>query len=272
MIKIQFTLTDCKFSEDEILDRVEKDWGIRRPNRITKTTFSFYDADNLKYAMAEITSPKEYAGKIVGYSGVGEYEDLLVDAGTFVIGGNFSKRNDLPDFRGNQVGFRVRGVRDNYSESLSDSRDVPFLIIVIAGPNNYTKSLESKGYEVNSNGIPEWAKRRVKGKYYVVYNPIANAMKKAWEILKNKKPNLDRQIYYDLKKLFKDINLLRDSNSRQRAVQQGSIEFHIILREIKRKYPDITPDRLRDYLDKFEYYGPVDTRDGRRDVYFNMTR
>jgi len=184
MIKIQFSLTECEFSEKEILDRLEKDWEIRRPNRNTKTTFSFYDADNLKYAMAVITSPKEYAGKIVGYSGVGEYDDLLVDAGTFVIGGEFSKRNDLPDFRGNQVGFRVRGVRDNYSESLSNRKNVPFLIVVLAGPNNYTRSLESKGYEVRSEGIPEWAKKRVGNKFYIVYNANNKAMKKAWNILK----------------------------------------------------------------------------------------
>lgn len=195
-MKIQFSLTNCEFSEKEILDRVEKDWGVRRPNRNTKSDFSFYDADNLKYAMAVITSPKEYAGKIVGYSGVGEYEDLLVDAGTFVVGGNFSERNNLPDFRGNQVGFRVRGVRDNYAESLSDSKNIPFLIVVIAGPNNYTRTLESKGYEVKSNGIPEWAKKRTGNKFYVVYNPIAKAMKKAWEILKlmpQVRPPMQRQ-------------------------------------------------------------------------------
>jgi hypothetical protein len=34
----------------------------------------------------------------------------------------------------------------------------------------------------------------------------------------------------------------------------------------------MTPDKLRDYLDKFEYYGPADTRDGRRDVYFTMRK
>ena len=189
MIKIEYTLTECKYSEDEVLDRVEKDWGVRRPNRNTKTNFSFYDADNLTYAIAIISSPKEYAGKIVGYSGVGEYQDLLVDGGTFVIGGNFSERENLPDFRGNQVGFKVRGIRDTYTQSLSDNRNTPYLIIVLAGPNNYTRNLESKGYEVRSNGIPDWAKGRVSTKYYLVYNPTIEddkAMNKAWDIIKGR--------------------------------------------------------------------------------------
>jgi len=98
----------------------------------------------------------------------------------------------------------------------------------------------------------------------------------SWEkILKNKEIDVGRQyaeedmIEFDLKKLFQNRYLIRDS-SRQRANIDGSIEFHIILREIKRKYPNMTPDRLRNYLNKFEYYGPTETRDGRRDVYFTM--
>lgn len=221
MIKIEYTLTDCEFSENEILDRLEKDWGVRRPNRNTKSTFSFYDADNLQYAMAVITSPKEYAGKIVGYSGVGEYDDLLVDGGTFVIGGKFSERTDLPDFRGNQVGFRVRGVRDNYSESLSNRKNVPFVIIVIAGPNNYTKTLESKGYEVRSEGIPEWAKKRINNKFYVVYNANNKAMKKAWEILKlmpQLKPPMQRQEQKthdpSMKEMQRQFDISREKNEK----------------------------------------------------------
>ena len=188
-MKIQYTISECNVSENTVLDRVEEDWGIRRPNRSTKTTFSFYDSSNLKYSMAVITSPKEYAGKIVGYSGVGEYGDLLVDGGTFVIGGAFAERHNLPDFRGNEVGFKVRNVRDNYSETLSDSRKIPFCIIVLAGPNGYTRHLESKGYEVKSEGLPQWAIDRCGSKYYVVYNPIIKvnkAMEKAWTIIKAK--------------------------------------------------------------------------------------
>jgi len=97
----------------------------------------------------------------------------------------------------------------------------------------------------------------------------------SWEkILKKEEIDVGRRyaeedmIEFDLKKLFQNRYLITDD--RQRANIDGSIEFHIIFREIKRKYPDMTPNRLRDYLDEFNYYGPTETRDGRQDVYISL--
>lgn len=187
-MKIEFSVSECVHSEETVLGMIEKDWGVKRLPRAKKPHFSFYDATDYKYSVATIISPKEHEGKFVGYSGVGKYKDLFVDAGTFVVGGAFSEKNGLPDFRDNGVSTRVRNVRDAHSESLSQNGNKPYCIIVIAGPNGYTRFLESKGYETFSKKIPEWAIERIGNKYYIVYNENDEPMKKAWDILKIMQP------------------------------------------------------------------------------------
>ena len=182
-MKVQVEISGLEVPEEEVLRRIREDWGYEgKKPRAGKTNFSFYDADTLTYSVATITSPEEYKGKIAGYSGLGEYQDLLVDAGTYVLGGASSTKGGTPDFRGQGISTKVRNVRDAAAESKASSK--PYCIIVIAGPNGYTRHLESKGYELKSKGIPDWAIERVAQKYYLVYNPNTKVEKSWKEILK----------------------------------------------------------------------------------------
>ena len=181
-MKVQVEISGLEVPEEEVLRRIREDWGYEgKKPRAGKTNFSFYDADTLTYSVATITSPEEYKGKIAGYSGLGEYQDLLVDAGTYVLGGA-STKSGTPDFRGQGISTKVRNVRDAAAESKASSK--PYCIIVLAGPNGYTRHLESKGYELKSKGIPDWAIERVAQKYYLVYNPNTKVEKSWKEILK----------------------------------------------------------------------------------------
>ena len=192
-MKVQVEISGLEVPEEEVLRRIREDWGYEgKKPRAGKTNFSFYDADTLTYSVATITSPEEYKGKIAGYSGLGEYQDLLVDAGTYVLGGASSTKGGTPDFRGQGISTKVRNVRDAAAESKASSK--PYCIIVLAGPNGYTRHLESKGYELKSKGIPDWAIERVAQKYYLVYNPNTKVEKSWKEILKSekRKPNYDK--------------------------------------------------------------------------------
>jgi len=186
-MKVEVEISELEVPEEEVLRRVREDWGYEgKKPRAGKTNFSFYDADLLTYAVATITSPEEYKGKIAGYSGLGEYQDLLVDAGTYVLGGASSTKGGTPDFRGQGISTKVRNKRDAFAEQASRGSRKPYCIIVIAGPNGYTRHLESKGYVLYDKELPEWAIKRLGEKYYLVYNNYRE-VKKSWkEILKTK--------------------------------------------------------------------------------------
>ena len=277
-MKITFEVSSKPISEGEMLKKFKDDWGYIRAPRGSPQRKLTFKPPVLQYFIATILTPEEYKGKIAGYCGVGFYNDLMTDAGAYTLGGKAAgveTEGNAIDVRGNGVYRALRDIRNNYAESKAIRRETPFLVLLAKTSTARAYYLD-RGYAENSENIPSWALESVRGRNWFVYNENENkAMKKAWEILKNKKIDVGRlyaeedMIKFDLKKLFESRYLIRD-NSRQRANIDGSIEFHIILREIKRKYPNMTPDRLRDYLDKFEYYGPADTRDGRRDVYFTM--
>jgi len=279
-MKITFEISSAPIPEAQMLQKFKNDWGyIRAPRGSPKRKLTF-KPPTLEYFIATIITPEKYKGKIAGYCGVGYYNDLITDGGAYTLGGmaaGVETEGNAIDVRGNGVYTALRDKRNNYIEPKSVSKELPFLVL-LAKTSKARPYYLDRGYVENSEGIPSWALSSVQGRNWFVYNENNDkAMKKAWKILKNKKIDVGRQyaeedmIEFDLKKLFQNRYLLRE-NSRQRANIDGSIEFNIILREIKRKYPNMTPDRLRNYLNEFEYYGPADTRDGRRDVYFTMRK
>lgn len=178
-MKIEVEISEVNVSEDDYIRKFLDDWGYTRRKRIEKN-MSFADADLLTYTIATITSPEEYKGKIAGYSGVGEYQDLLVDTGTYVLGGVASSKFNTPDFRGQGISTKLRNKRDAFAEQTSRGSKKPFSIIVSAGPNGYTRNLESKGYVLYDKELPEWAINRLGEKYYLVYNSNRE-VKKSWK-------------------------------------------------------------------------------------------
>jgi GNAT superfamily N-acetyltransferase len=135
------------------------------------------------YTIATITSPEEHAGKIVGYAGAGEYQDILVDAGTYVLGGRATEKYDVPNVRGQGIATKLRNKRNSFVEKMSRSSRKPYFAVVPAGPNSYTENLQNRGYIPNDEEIPKWAKRRLGQKFYLVYN-THRSMKKAWGIIR----------------------------------------------------------------------------------------
>lgn len=182
-MKVTVQISEVNVTEDEVLKRFKEDWNYTRRKRMEKTQMAFYDMPIMVYTIATITSPEEYAGKIAGYSGVGEYQDLFADAGTYVLGGNATTQLGLPNLRGQGISTKLRNKRDSFSEDYSRREKKPFTIIVMAGPNGYTRHLQSKQYVLYDEYMPSWAKKKLGRRYYLTYNSN-RSMKKAWDIIK----------------------------------------------------------------------------------------
>lgn len=185
-MNVEVEITDVIYSQDDIIKRYQKDWGGYTRKKRTQQNISFSDILDARFTMAIATSPEQYAGKIVGHSGIGEYQDLLVDAGTYVLskdGSPAQQEFNLPNVRGQGISTKLRNVRDKFAEEISRASRKPYLIIVTAGPNGYTRHLEKKRYILYDEEIPQWARRKVGQKYYLVYN-TNRSMRKAWDIIK----------------------------------------------------------------------------------------
>tara|TARA_R100001163_G_C5029932_1_gene170428 strand:- start:427 stop:990 length:564 start_codon:yes stop_codon:yes gene_type:complete len=185
-MNVEVEITDVIYTQDDIVKRYQKDWdGYTRKKR-SEQNISFSDILDARFTMAIATSPEQYAGKIVGHAGIGEYQDLLVDAGTYVLvkEGSFAQKEyNLPNLRGQGIGTKLRNVRNKFAEEINKASRKPFLIVVTAGPNEYTRYLQTKQYVVYDEQIPQWASRKVGEKYYLVYNNY-RSMRKAWNIIK----------------------------------------------------------------------------------------
>ena len=84
-MNVEVEITDVIYTQDDIIKRYQKDWNGYTRKKRTQQNISFSDILDARFTMAIATSPEQYAGKIVGHSGIGEYQDLLVDAGTYVL-------------------------------------------------------------------------------------------------------------------------------------------------------------------------------------------
>lgn len=167
-----FRVLEKMMTEDEYIDKMKVDWNYTRSKRATKTHFAFPDSENLRYFIAVATSPEKYKDKIVAFSGIGEYPDLIVDTGDYTLGGNAIKKFGVPedaDYRGMGIITALRERRDELAESLATTK--PFVIVLSNPESTYLKNKES--YHPRHEGIPDWARERIGDTLlYYVYNPL----------------------------------------------------------------------------------------------------
>ena len=131
---LEFSVSTEPVSEEVALGNFTKDWDYTRPKRNTKASITFRDSDNLKYYVAKITNivvdgkeKPEWVGKQIGYSGVGEYDDLLVDGGAYTLSGTSKDASDdIPNFREFGIYPALAAKRNTLAKSLAT--DKPFLI------------------------------------------------------------------------------------------------------------------------------------------------
>lgn len=184
-VKVQVTVSDELYSEEYMLKRWKDDWSYIRKSRSTKPHFAFHNPPSMEFFIATITSPEEYAGKIAGYSGIGEYSDLLVDSGTYVLGGKaLSKSKGTINLRAQGISYKLRSKRTDLIIEKSNATNKPAIIILNNSESTYSGHLIDINFQPLHEGIPPWALTKVKNKYWLVYNPNDEPMKKAWEILK----------------------------------------------------------------------------------------
>ena len=177
-------------SEDIMLNKLANDWeGYRRPKRSTKDHVTFNDANNLEYFIAVIKTTNvdgepapELKGKLIGYSGIAYYSDILADGGSYVFrGSDETMKNagkevliDAPSFRQNENSvYKALGETRN-AYAISKLGDKPLVIAFSSTlPSFYANNPD---WETNGRNIPEWALERLdakKGKMWTVYTPLS---------------------------------------------------------------------------------------------------
>jgi hypothetical protein len=179
-------------SEDVVLSKLFNSWdGYTRKKRSTSTVSTFKDADNLEYFIAIIKTvdvdgepAPELKGKIIGHSGIGYYNDLVADGGSYVYRGadetmrKAGKENliDTPSFRAykpNSV-YEALGKARN-AHAISKLGDRSFVIAFSNdAPSFY---ISSPDWEIRGRNIPDWALERLdvkKGKVWAVYSPLSS--------------------------------------------------------------------------------------------------
>jgi len=166
-IDFTFEILDEIFSEDDIVKKYIADWGYLRPKRGEFPTFQFTfpNPDELYFLIAICTSPSEYVGRIIGHSGIGEYEDVIVDGGTMTINPRYT--GEL-NFRCKGVGRYMRDKRDSLAEKKAMGKKIPYILVV----NNPDESYAMKYSDQPK--IPDWAKVRIEGKFHMMFDPLTN--------------------------------------------------------------------------------------------------
>jgi hypothetical protein len=177
---------DLKFSthgpidEETVLNMIENDWGYRRNRRNTKETVTFKDSTNLQYFFARITKViidgkerPDLVGKVIGYCGTGEYQDLVVDGGAYTLSGtSLTASDDIPNFRKLGVYPTLAKLRNGLAKSMATNR--PFLITLNTGITRSNFYDNEPTFYKNHRGLPSWTLDRLDdtGKTWYVYQPI----------------------------------------------------------------------------------------------------
>ena len=191
---LEFSVSTEPVSEEVALGNFTKDWDYTRPKRNTKASITFRDSDNLKYYVAKITNivvdgkeKPEWVGKQIGYSGVGEYDDLLVDGGSYTLSGTSKDASDdIPNFREFGIYPALAAKRNTLAKSLAT--DKPFLITLNLGIEKSTYLDSQADFHKNHTGLPSWALDRLgTKKTWYVYNPIEK-VEKWFNVLKVMSP------------------------------------------------------------------------------------
>ena len=162
-----FEISEETFSEEEIIAKYAEDWGYSRPSRGQFPTFQFTfpDTKELYFFIAICKSPSEYSGRIIGHSGIGEYEDIIVDGGTMTINPRYTGNIN---FRNRGVGRFMRDKRDFLAERKAIEKNNPYILVV----SNPEESYATK--DSDQPNIPDWAKVRIGGKYHMMFDPSIN--------------------------------------------------------------------------------------------------
>ena len=176
-------------SEDVMLNKLANDWeGYTRPKRSTKAHVTFHDPNNLEYFIAVVKTANvdgepapELKGKIIGYSGIGYYSDMLADGGSYVFRGSDETMRkagkevliDAPSFRGNENSVYRALASTRNAHAISKLEDKP-LVIAFSNtlPSFYANNPD---WEKRGRNIPKWALERldaIKGKMWAVYMPL----------------------------------------------------------------------------------------------------
>ncbi len=188
-MKITFKIESNTVDESVYLSKFKEDWNYTRKPRSDRGTITF-TASNRMYYIATILTPKEHKGKLAGYCGYGIYSDVLIEQGSYSLGGLAVKQegSNAVDLRGNGVYTTLRNHRNAIVEKMADERNVPF-IVLLGLKSTAHDYYRNRGYVENSENIPEWCLNKMKGtgKTWFVYNENV-AMKKAWDILKIMQP------------------------------------------------------------------------------------
>ena len=162
-----FEITDEIFSENQIVEKYIADWGYLRPKRGEFPTFQFTfpNPDELYFLIAVCTSPSDYVGRIVGHSGIGEYDDVIVDGGTMTINPRYTGEMS---FRCKGVGRSMRDKRDLLAEKKAIEKNIPYILVVGNPEESYAKKYSGQPK------LPEWVKERIVGKFHMMFDPSTN--------------------------------------------------------------------------------------------------
>tara|TARA_R100000808_G_C2148745_1_gene156963 strand:- start:291 stop:956 length:666 start_codon:yes stop_codon:yes gene_type:complete len=177
-------------SEDIMLDKLANDWeGYRRRKRSSKDHVTFNDPNHLEYFIAILKTANvdgkpapELKGKLIGYSGIGYYDDILADGGSYVFRGSDETMKkagkevliDAPSFRENENSVYRALASTRNAHAISKLGDKSF---VIAFTNTLPSFYQNNpDWEARGRNIPEWVLERLdakKGKMWVVYTPLS---------------------------------------------------------------------------------------------------
>ena len=186
-MKITFKIESNSVDESVYLSKFKQDWNYERKPRGQRGTITF-TAPNSVYFIATILTPDEYKGKLAGYCGYGVHSDVIIEQGSYVLGGLALTKegSNAVDLRGNGVYTSLRNHRNNVVEKIADEKNVPF-IVLLGLKSTAHEYYRNRGYVENSENIPEWCLNKMKGtgKTWFVYNENV-AMKKAWDIIKGR--------------------------------------------------------------------------------------
>lgn len=176
-------------SEDVALSKLANSWdGYSRPKRSSKDWVTFNDPNNLEYFIAVIKSvdvdgkpAPELKGKMIAYSGMGYYGDVIADGGSYTFRGadltmkKAGKENliDAPSFR--EIGVYKALSKKRNAHVISKLGDRSFVIAFNKIPPSFYNS--SPDWEIKGRNIPDWALERLdakKGKVWAVYSPLSS--------------------------------------------------------------------------------------------------
>tara|TARA_B100001287_G_C22664072_1_gene521974 strand:- start:1514 stop:2074 length:561 start_codon:yes stop_codon:yes gene_type:complete len=186
-MKITFKIEPATVSESVYISKFKEDWNYERKSRGDMSAITF-TSPNRVFFIATILTPKEYEGKLAGYCGYGIHSDVIIEQGSYVLGGLAVTKegSNAINLRGNGVYSALRNKRNNVVEKLAKEKGVPFLVL-LGLKSTAHEYYRNRGYVENSENIPEWCLNKIKGtgKTWFVYNENI-AMKKAWDIIKGR--------------------------------------------------------------------------------------